>query len=224
MSANTDALINSAAAATANLKATQVGSKEAIEQAFIESALATFLAVKSSKNGASRLTEINKAAKVGYGSPAAVGYHAVTGQYLSLPEGEFDGDLPSAKSIQTLVKKVGQVDSKAIIGKAKSQAVAFTRLTEAVKPEEFDILKALEAARDLISEAEDSRLRGNALPSEADAVIASIRMALDNVALGDTPCESEETSPRSSPSTFAPPRRGAGWVRLPAAHAPQFTP
>lgn len=191
MTANTDALIHAAAAATANLKATQVGNREAEQQAFIESALATHLAVKSSKNGASRLAEINKAAKVGYGSPAAVGYHAVTGQFLSLPEGEWETDAPSAKSVQTLVKKVGQVEAKAILAKAKTQAAAFVRLTEAVKPEPLDLVKTLEEALVLVSQVEEARLLGNALPAEADAVIASIRLALDNVALGDTGIETE---------------------------------
>ena len=183
-----DALITAATRATASIKATKAANAEAVEQAFRESALATYAVVKASpKGGAGRLAEANKAAGAGYGSVAAVNYHSVVGQYLTLAEGEWDesGEV-SAQRVQSTVKKVGQEVAKAIVKKARNRAAAFEALVAAV-PAEVDILKVLKAALKSVSEAEQARLEGNALPEGADEIVEQIARALDNVSLGASP-------------------------------------
>lgn len=127
MSTRIDTLVAEAHTAVATLKATTAANRESALAAFVASATATYALVKASpKGGASRLAAVNKEAGVGYTSSAAVGFHAVTGQVLSLPEGEVDPDnpLPSPTAIQALVKKVGQEKSKDILKGARTQAAA----------------------------------------------------------------------------------------------------
>lgn len=189
---NVEQLIATATRATAAIKATKAANKEAVETAFIDSALATWAVVKASpKGGATRLAEVNKSAGVGYGSVAAVGYHAVVGQYLTLAEGDWDetGEV-SAQRVQAIVRKVGQETAKAIVKKARNRAAAFEALTNAVDGE-VDILKVLKAALKQLSLAEQARLEGNALPQGADEIVQQIASALDNVALGATPTNVE---------------------------------
>ena len=186
MSNNTESLIAAATIACGQIKAVKESNKEAAEIVFIESALATHAATRT-KGSAAKLAASNKAAGVGYGSEAAVNFHALTGAFLLLDNEDFEG---SASSIQTLIKKVGQVESKAIIAKAKTQDIAAERLASAVSTE-VDIVKELKKALLAVSNAEQARLEGNALPTEADEIVASIRLALGNVVLGDAPIETE---------------------------------
>lgn len=184
MSARIDALLADAHRAVATLKATTANGKEANLAAFVASALATHAVVKASKGGASRLAALNKEAGVGYGSPAAVGFHAVTGQVLSLPEGEVDDDNPlsSPTAIQALVKKVGQEKSKEILRTARTQVAVAKALKAAVQPDSPEAL--LKAAR---KKVEDATVALAALKvalsdearQEADEIVALIDALID---------------------------------------------
>jgi hypothetical protein len=177
-------------------KNTKSANREAAEAAFRESAVATYnaLAGKSAKS-ASKLAEANKAAGAGYGSPAAIGFHSMTGRaltHLSAPVDE-DGNEGtfSAQRIQTLIKKVGQETAKRLIGKASDLGDLATKLGEAYEAPTVDIVKALQAALDLIASVEEQRLLGHALPATADAIVAACQTSLDNVVLGATPIQTE---------------------------------
>lgn len=185
MSARIDALLADAHRAVATLKATTAANKEAALAAFVASALATHAVVKASpKGGATRLAALNKEAGVGYGSPAAVGFHAVTGQVLSLPEGEVDDDNPlsSPTAIQALVKKVGQEKSKEILRTARTQVAVAKALKAAVQPDSPEAL--LKAAR---KKVEDATVALAALKialsdearQEADEIVALIDALID---------------------------------------------
>lgn len=179
-------IIAAATAATARIKAVSADAKAAKDEAFRESALTTFTALKARGVTAEKIAESNKTAGVGYGSPAAVGYHALTGEVLSKPEGDFEDAAPSAQAIQTLVKKVGQKVAKEVVKKSKTQADAVANLTDAVDPE-VDITKVLKAALKAVQSAEQARLEGNPLPGDAEPVVESILTALNNVTLGGSP-------------------------------------
>jgi hypothetical protein len=184
MSARIDALLADAHAAVATLKATTVANREENAAAFVASALATAAVVKASKGGASRLADLNKKAGVGYGSPAAVGYHAVTGMVLALPEGEIDPErpFPTPTGIQSLVKKVGQEESKAILKGKRDQASVVYALQAAVEPDSVESI--LKAARKKVEDAVVAlAARGDSLTpeerAEVDEILAQVGTLID---------------------------------------------
>jgi len=182
MTVQQDTLFNSAVAAASQLAHVKSSSADALEEAFRTSAVATHAAI-AGKVSAVALAAANKINGSEYKSDAAVGFHAVTGSFLLLDEEGFEG---SARSIQTIVKKVGQVVAKKIITKAKTQVDAAERLAAAI-PTEVDIVKELVAAFKKIALVEEARLLGHDLPVEAVAIIESISLSLSNVVLGNVP-------------------------------------
>lgn len=191
MSANTAALLAAATAATAALHTTKTANKAALADAFTTSAIATHAAI-SGRVSAAKLAEANKAAGIGYGSPAAVGYHALTGSVLLLPvtvdaDGNETGAV-SGQKVQTLIKKVGQETAKQIIKKAKTQADAADRLADAVV-ETVDILKELEKAVVACQNAENQRLLGSPFTPEVEALVDSITRSLANITAGNVPID-----------------------------------
>ena len=186
MSARIDALVADAHRAVATLKATTVNGKEANLAAFVASALATAAVVKASKGGAVRLAALNKEAGVGYGSPAAVGFHAVTGDILGLPEGEIDPEtsFPSPTAIQSLVKKVGQTESKAILKGKRTQAAVVAALQAAVPDPEVAAL--VKAARAQVEKAVVAFVaRGTDLSDQERNEIRDLLAAVDNLVAPD---------------------------------------
>jgi hypothetical protein len=127
---------------------------------------------------AKALAEANKALGSGYGSPAAVGFHAQTGEFLGL-DNDFDG---SAASVQSKIKRVGQKVTKAILkaSKDKGQTDAVERLDIKIAALEVDIVKVLTAALKTVQKAEEARVGGAPLPADAVGVIESITSALLN--------------------------------------------
>lgn len=182
MSDRTDALVADAHTAVAVLKATTVANKEAALTAFVASALATHAAVKASRGGAVRLAALNKEAGVGYGSPAAVGFHAVTGHVLSLPVGEVDEDnpLPSPTGLQALVKKVGQEVSKEVLKTTRTQAAAVLALEAAKAP--TTLADHLAKARKALEDAAVLRVSGaeydQAAQEEVDVILAALDLVV----------------------------------------------
>ena len=186
MSARIDALVADAHRAVATLKATTVANKEAALDAFVASALATAAVVKASKGGAVRLAALNKEAGVGYGSPAAVGFHAVTGQVLALPVGEIDDDnpLPSPTAIQSLVKKVGQTESKEILRKARTQVAAAAALRAATPDAEVAAL--VKAARLQVEKAVTAYVKRDTALTDAERnEIRDLLATIDNLVAPD---------------------------------------
>lgn len=170
-------LLTTATTATAALHAVGVDAKEAKEAAFRASAIATAAALNGGVE-AKALAAANKALGSGYGSPAAVGFHAVTGDFLAL-EADFEG---AAQSVQNRIKTVGQPVAKAILKKSKDkgQADAVTRLDIKIAALEVDIVKVLTAALKTVQKAEEARVGGAPLPADAVGVIESITAALLN--------------------------------------------
>jgi hypothetical protein len=184
MSARIDALLADAHTAVVTLKATKTAAGEASLAAFVASALATAAAVKASKGGASRLAAMNKEAGVGYGSPAAVGFHAVTGTVLAMPEGDIDPErpFPSPTAIQTLVKKVGQERAKEILKGKRDQASVVYALQAAVEPDSVESI--LKAARKKVEDAlvafhAKGQPLDDAARQEASEIVAQIGALID---------------------------------------------
>ena len=170
-------LLTAATTATAALHAVGVDAKDAKEAAFRISAIATAAALTGGVE-AKALGEANKALGSGDGSPAAVGFHAQTGEFLGL-DNDFDG---SAASVQSKIKRVGQKVTKAILkaSKDKGQTDAVERLDIKIGDLEVDILKVLTAALKTVQKAEEARVGGAPLPDEAVRVIESLTSALFN--------------------------------------------
>jgi hypothetical protein len=199
--ATTDLFAEATAAALA-FKATRTANKEAAESAFRTSALATYNALAGKQAAsAKKLAEANKAAGAGYGSPAAVGFHSLTGRALThlSPATDDDGnEMPfSAQRLQTLIKKVGQETAKALIGKASDLADYAVRLGEAYEAPVVDMTKALQQALDLVAKVEEQRLLGNALPTEAEAIVATLTASLAVISATDEDDEDEDDQPES---------------------------
>jgi len=169
-------LIANATHAALQIKHAESASKEAVNAAFIQSAITTHVALKA-RVSARALAESNKAAGAGYGSAAAVGYHALAGQVLSLPVDEFNG---SPKSIQTLIKKIDAATAKDIIKRAKTVDQAVELLTAALT-DEIDQVKLLKQALKLVQEVELDRVNGNPLQEGAMDLVNSLVAALINV-------------------------------------------
>ena len=177
MSANTTALIADATNAALQIKLVSSASKEAVNEAFIVSAITTNKALKA-RVSATKLAESNKAAGAGYGSAAAVAYHALAGAVLSLPSDDFEG---SAQSVQTLIRKVNNNElAKTVVGKAKTVGQAIEALTAALD-DSLDQVKVLKAALKLVQEVEMDRVSGNALQEGAMDIVNSLVAALINV-------------------------------------------
>jgi hypothetical protein len=102
MSATTDALLAAAADRTAVMKQAAEQARADADALFAESALATAAYLKA-RGSAARLADVNKERKSGYGSPAAVQYHGLTGQVLALPADGYEG---TAKAVQTKVMEL----------------------------------------------------------------------------------------------------------------------
>ena len=101
--------------------------------------------------------------------------------YLTLPEGEFAKKAPTAQSIQTLIKKVGQKKAKPVIAKAETRADAHAALLKKVVEPAFDATATLEAAFALLQQVEEYRLKGNALTDDAAKVANDIDAAMSNI-------------------------------------------
>lgn len=194
-----------AAAATAALASLKSNTKADIELAFRKSALATCEYVIVAKGKALDLAKANKEAGSGYGSDAAVGFHSLTGLWLSLPideDGDWateDGDEPTAQRVQSLIKKIGQPKAKSILNKKGTNAQrAFASIAEAADALPVDLSKLLKAAAKAVAQVEAARLAGADLPEDAMTAIDSISLALHNVVLGAQPIAIEvvrEASP-----------------------------
>ena len=170
-------LIANATNAALQIKTVAQVSKEAVNAAFIASAIATHTAIKA-RVSATKLAESNKAAGAGYGSTAAVSYHALAGAVLSLPSDDFEG---SAQSVQTLIRKVNNNElSKTVVSKSKTVGQAIESLTAALD-DSLDQVKVLKAALKLIQEVELDRINGNALQEGAMDLVNSLVSALINV-------------------------------------------
>lgn len=178
----TTATFNRALDAFAALAATKHASKAANTAAFRASALATFTAVSEGRGAAAALAAANKEAGVGYGSDAAVGFHALTGQWLTLPvvEGE---KVPSAESVQAQIKKAGQKKVKAILKRKDITAGAAWEAIKAAAVADFDPVKTLEAAFALVQQVEEWRVSGHAFGDDFDVkkALNGFRNALDNI-------------------------------------------
>lgn len=181
MTTNIDALVAAASASNAALVAVKADNKATAEAAFIQSAKDTWAVVKASpRGGAARLAAVNKDAGVkGYTSEAGIGYHAVTGFILTLPEGEVGEDgLPTAPAIQSLVRKVGTKPAREIAKAAKTQAKAVLALKAAVEPDSVeDILKitarkATDAAAAFVGQGDEATLSDKARSLIDDIVLA----------------------------------------------------
>lgn len=184
-------LVAAATSACLALKETKAQNASAKDAAFRASAIATGDALRG-RVDAKALAESNKAAGAGYGSPSAVKYHAVTGWLLSLPEDEDGESLPSAESIQTIVKKVFAVDAplaQSIIKKSKTQQAAVEGLKAAVQP--VTVADLLEQARRKVDAALESRVSGGEWTDEAreqaESIFASIETLLATSVLASTP-------------------------------------
>ena len=183
MSARTAALLAVAAAATAVLKAAAVATREDEDRPFAESALATAEFLKARGSGAA-LAEANAERKSGYGSPAAVQYHGLTGTVLGLPDGGFEG---TAKSIQTKVKAIYQVDAdlaRAIVKRSKTIQGAVDALVDA-KPA-TTLADHLAKARKALENAAELRVAGAEYDQAAQDEVAVILAALDLVVAPQT--------------------------------------
>ena len=177
MSANTTALIADATYAALQIKLVSNASKEAVNEAFIQSAILTHKAIKA-RVSPTKLAESNKAAGAGYGSAAAVAYHALAGSVLVLPADDFEG---SAQSVQTLIRKVNNNElAKSIATKSKTVLQAVESLTAALD-DSLDQVKVLKAALKLIQEVELDRVNGNELQEGAIDIVNSFVAALINV-------------------------------------------
>lgn len=182
MTANVATLISRATAAALAIKAVGEEAKEAKEAAFRFSAEVTATAIDGGVS-AVRIAEANKAAGAGYGSDAAVGFHALTGRFLRLADADWDG---SAQSIQTSIKKIGQPKAKAILKKAKDIDGALEALAAAVADLEFDCDKALASLLKAAQTLEAARLTGGVFlkADEAASALASLACALENITKG----------------------------------------
>jgi hypothetical protein len=179
LSATTDALLATAAARTAEMKSAAEQARADADVLFAESAVATAAYLKA-RGSAARLAEVNKDRKSGYGSPAAVVYHGLTGNVLGLPDGGFDG---TAKSVQTKVKAIYQFDAdlaRAIVKKAKTVQDAVDALTEA-KPA-TTLADHLAKARKALEDAAEFRVNGaeydDAARQEMDVILAAIDLVV----------------------------------------------
>lgn len=182
MSARTDALRSAAADAVAAVKAAAAANREIEDDLFRESALATSEYLKA-RGSAAALAEVNKERKSGYGSPAAVQYHGLTGNLLALPDGGYEG---TAKSVQTKVKAIYQVDAdlaRSIVKKAKDIASAVDALADA-KPA-TTLADHLAKARKALENAAELRVLGEAYDTDAQDEVAVILAALDLVVAPD---------------------------------------
>ena len=179
MSARTAALLAAAADATASLKAAAVANREDEDRLFAESALATAEFLKARGSGAA-LAEANAERKSGYGSPAAVQYHGLTGTVLGLPDGGFEG---TAKSVQTKVKAIYQFDAdlaRAIVKRSKTVQGAVDALADA-KPA-TTLADHLAKARKALENAAELRVAGaeydDAARQEMDVILAAIDLVV----------------------------------------------
>lgn len=178
MSATTDALLATAAARTAEMKAAAEQARADADALFAESAVATAAYLKA-RGSAARLAEVNKDRKSGYGSPAAVVYHGLTGTVLGLPDGGFDG---TAKSVQTKVKAIYQFDAdlaRTIIKRSKTIQGAVDALADA-KPA-TTLADHLAKARKALENAAELRVAGAEYDQAAQDEVAVILAALDLV-------------------------------------------
>lgn len=187
MTTNAANLIAAATAAALAIKAVGEEAKEAKEAAFRASAEATATAIDGGVS-AVRIAEANKAAGAGYGSDAAVGFHALTGKFLRLAEADWDG---SAQSIQTSIKKIGQPKAKNILKKAKDIDGAVEALAAAVADLDFDCDKALAALVKAAQKLADARVAGGVFFKSEDSATAleSLEVLLATIDSGKAPVE-----------------------------------
>lgn len=178
MSATTDALLAVAADRTAAMKAAADQARDNADVLFAQSATATAEYLKA-RGSATRLAEVNKERKSGYGSPAAVVYHGLTGTVLGLPDGGFEG---TAKSVQTKVKAIYQFDAdlaRSIVKKAKTVQDAFDALAAAIPA--VTLADHLAKARKSLEDAAEMRVGGAEYDQAAQDEVAVILAALDLV-------------------------------------------
>lgn len=178
MSARTDALRTSAANAIAAMRAADQDHREVADELFATSALATAEYLKA-RGSANALADINKERKAGYGSPAAVLYHGLTGQVLALPDNGYEG---TAKSVQTKVKAVYQVDAdlaRSIVKRAKSIQGAVEALADAIPAK--TLADHLARARKALEDAAELRVAGAEYDEPSQDEVAVILAALDLV-------------------------------------------
>jgi hypothetical protein len=172
----TDALLAAAADRTAVMKQAAEQARADADALFAESALATAAYLKA-RGSAARLADVNKERKSGYGSPAAVQYHGLTGQVLALPADGYEG---TAKAVQTKVKAIYQVDAdlaRAIVKKARSIQGAVDALADA-KPG-TTLADVLATARKALEDAAERRVGGAEYDQAAQDEVAVILAALD---------------------------------------------
>lgn len=178
MSDRTDALRAAAANAVLAMRENEVVHREVADDLFVKSAHATAEYLKA-RGSAAALADVNKERKAGYGSPAAVQYHGLTGNVLGLPNGGYEG---TAKAVQTKVKAIYQVDAdlaRAIVKKAKTVKDAVDALADA-KPA-TTLADHLAKARKALENAAELRVAGAEYDAPAQDEVAVILAALDLV-------------------------------------------
>lgn len=190
MSNTTAAAIAAATTAALAIKAVAEEGKEAKEAAFRISAEATATALETKGVSAVAIAAANKAAGAGYGSDSAVGFHALTGQFLRLvtEDSEWDG---TGQSLQGQIKKIGQPTAKAILKKAKTIDEAIEAVAEAVAAIDFDVDKAVAALLKAAQKIEAARLSGASFVdietglSNLDSIQCALANILDPKVLAD---------------------------------------